>query len=66
MIGLTAPIIRIVDVLPAPLGPRNPNDSPRATSKSTASTAVRSPNFFVRERASTRDMRGRLASSELQ
>src|SRR5258707_15212074 len=47
VIGDTQPIIRIVDVLPAPLGPRNPNDSPRATSKSTGSTAVKSPNFLV-------------------
>ena len=38
--GETQPIIRIVEVLPAPLGPRNPNDSPGATSKSMASTAV--------------------------
>ena len=29
LIGETQPIIRIVEVLPAPLGPRNPNDSPR-------------------------------------
>ena len=32
--GETQPIIRIVEVLPAPFGPRNPNDSPGATSKS--------------------------------
>ena len=38
--GETQPIMRIVVVLPAPLGPRNPNDSPGATSKSMASTAV--------------------------
>ena len=43
VIGETHPIIRIVDVLPAPFGPRNPNDSPGATSKSMASTAVNSP-----------------------
>ncbi len=51
MIGETQPIIRIVEVLPAPLGPRNPNDSPRATSKSMASTAVKSPNILVSPRA---------------
>ena len=32
--GETAPIIRIVDDLPAPLGPRNPNASPFQTSRS--------------------------------
>src|SRR6187401_3442603 len=52
LIGETQPIIRIVEVLPAPFGPRNPNDSPVATSKSTASTAVKSPNFLVSPRAS--------------
>ena len=51
MIGETQPIIRIVEVLPAPLGPRKPNDSPRATSKSMASTAVKSPNRLVSPRA---------------
>jgi hypothetical protein len=51
VIGETQPIIRIVDVLPAPFGPRNPNDSPRATSKSIASTATNSPNFLVSPRA---------------
>src|SRR5262245_5102394 len=50
-IGETQPIIRIVEVLPAPLGPRKPNDSPRATSKSMASTAVNSPNRLVSPRA---------------
>ncbi len=40
-----------VDVFPAPLGPRNPNDSPGATSKSIPSTAVISPNRLVRPRA---------------
>ena len=49
--GDTQPIIRIVDVLPAPFGPRNPNASPRSTSKSTPSTAVNSPNFLVSPRA---------------
>lgn len=38
-----AAIIRIVVDLPAPLGPSRPNDSPLATSKSMASTAVKSP-----------------------
>ena len=45
--GETAAIIRMVDDLPAPFGPRKPNDSPRATAKSTASTAVKPPNDLV-------------------
>jgi len=49
--GDTAPIMRIVDVLPAPFGPRKPKASPGATSKSTASTAVKVPNFLVSARA---------------
>jgi hypothetical protein len=49
--GETHATIRIVDVLPAPLGPRNPKLSPGATSKSIASTAVNSPNRFVSPRA---------------
>jgi hypothetical protein len=44
-------MIRIVVDLPAPLGPSNPKDSPLATSKSMASTAVKSPNFLVNPRA---------------
>ena len=40
-------IIRMVDVLPAPLGPRNPNDSPLRMVKSTPSTATKSPNRFT-------------------
>src|SRR3954453_9557986 len=51
VIGETQPIIRIVEVLPAPFGPRKPKDSPGATSKSTASTAVNSPKRLVRPRA---------------
>src|SRR5579875_3611308 len=47
-------IIRIVLVLPAPLGPRNPKHSPRTISKSTPSTAVKSPNRLQRPRATTR------------
>src|ERR1700685_4531998 len=41
--GLMHEIIRIVDVLPAPFGPRKPNDSPLAMVKSTPSTATKSP-----------------------
>src|SRR5215469_2894686 len=46
--GETQPIMRIVEDLPAPLGPRNPNASPRRSSKSMPSTAVNSPNRLVR------------------
>src|SRR5437763_9130861 len=38
----------IVVVLPAPLGPRNPNTSPVATSNSTPRTAWTSPKFLIR------------------
>ncbi len=41
--GDTQVIMRMVVVLPAPLGPRKPKHSPSWTSKSTPSTAVRSP-----------------------
>jgi hypothetical protein len=41
-------IIFIVVVLPAPLGPRNPNISPSSTVKLTLSTAINSPNRFSR------------------
>ena len=44
----TAPIIRMVVDLPAPLGPSSPKDSPGGTSKSIPSTAVNSPNRLVR------------------
>ncbi len=52
--GDTAPIILIVDVLPAPLGPRKPKASPRRTSKSMWSTAVKSPKRFTNPLAETR------------
>src|SRR3989440_3026718 len=51
--GETQPIMRIVEVLPAPFGPRKPNASPRSTSKSTPSTATSSPNRFTSPRAWT-------------
>ena len=44
----TAPTMRIVVDLPAPFGPRSPNDSPGATSKSMPSTAATSLYFLVR------------------
>ena len=49
--GETHPTIRIVEDLPAPLGPRKPNASPRRTSTSIPSTAVNSPNRLVSPRA---------------
>src|SRR5216683_8188187 len=39
--------IRLSVVLPAPLGPSSPNNSPRRTSKLTWSTAVKSPKRLV-------------------
>ena len=44
--GLMHEIMRMVDVLPAPFGPRKPNDSPLAMVKSTPSTATKSPKRF--------------------
>src|SRR5579859_1821289 len=52
--GETQPIIRIVEDLPAPFGPRKPNTSPRLSSKSIPSTAVNSPNVFLRPLARIR------------
>src|ERR1700677_3605054 len=51
--GLMQEIIRMVEVLPAPLGPRKPKDSPRAMVKSTPSTATKSPKRLVSPWAST-------------
>src|SRR5690606_31290217 len=42
------PIVSTIVVLPAPLGPSNPNVSPAATSKLTSSTTVFSPYRLVR------------------
>src|SRR5947208_2864227 len=43
--------MRMVVVLPAPLGPRNPKTSPALRSKEAPSTIVRSPMTLVRLRA---------------
>src|SRR5436190_7125912 len=51
--GETHPIMRMVELLPAPFGPRKPNASPCCTSKSIASTAVRSPKRLTSPRAWT-------------
>src|ERR1700679_1251546 len=51
--GLMQEIIRMVDVLPAPFGPRKPKDSPLAIVKSTPSTATKSPKRLRSPRAST-------------
>src|SRR5688500_11540751 len=42
-------IMRRVVVLPAPLGPRKPNSSPRATCRDNEFTAVNFPYRFVRD-----------------
>ena len=49
----TAEIMRIVLVLPAPLGPRKPKLSPRSMATSMPLTASKSPKRFTRPRAST-------------
>src|SRR5215204_4966781 len=51
--GDVQPIIRIVDDLPAPFGPRKPNASPWWTSTSMPSTAVNSPNRLTTACAET-------------
>src|ERR1041384_1605790 len=50
----THEIIRMVDDFPAPLGPRNPNASPRRTSTSMPRTASNVPKCLVSALASTR------------
>src|SRR2546430_12812228 len=48
-VGLIRPTsMRMVVVLPAPLGPRKPKTSPGLSAKKTASTIVRLPMTFVR------------------
>src|SRR5512140_1494151 len=48
LVGLTRPTsIRIVVVLPAPFGPRNPNTSPRWRANDTSETTSRSPYLFA-------------------
>ena len=49
--GDTQPIMRIVEVFPAPFGPRKPNASPRPTVMSMPSTAVNSPKRLTSPRA---------------
>src|SRR3954453_16345519 len=51
--GETHAIIRIVDDFPAPLGPRKPNTSPRATSTSMPRTASKEPKRLRSPRALT-------------
>ena len=52
--------MRMVLVLPAPLGPRKPKAWPGETSKSTASTAVKSPKRLVSPRAWMSEVAGAL------
>src|SRR5271155_48268 len=48
-VGVMKPAsMRMVVDLPAPLGPRKPSTSPRATLKDTLSTAVKLPKRLVR------------------
>ena len=54
--GDTHATIRIVDDFPAPLGPRKPNTSPRATSMSIPRTASNVPKLLRSPRARTRAM----------
>src|SRR5213080_81502 len=49
--GETHPIIRMVELFPAPFGPRNPKASPLCTSKSIPSTATISSKRFTNPRA---------------
>src|SRR6476659_10577857 len=49
--GETHPIMRMVEVFPAPFGPRKPNASPRWRSKSIPSTATKSSKRLTRPRA---------------
>src|SRR6478609_2799346 len=46
--GVSPTMTRMVVVLPAPLGPRNPVTRPGWQTKLTSSTAVKSPYFRVR------------------
>src|SRR5687768_9440235 len=62
--GDTAAIIRIVEDLPAPLGPRKPNASPRRTSTSMPLTASKSPNDLWRPTAEIIDSVTRLDPTE--
>ena len=45
--GMKPANMRMVVDLPAPLGPRKPNTSPRSTVKDTSSTAVKPPKRLV-------------------
>src|SRR5882757_10562140 len=49
--GETHAIMRIAEDLPAPFGPRNPNTSPRHTSRSMPRTASTAPKRLARPRA---------------
>src|SRR5581483_572123 len=64
--GETQPIMRIVELLPAPFGPRKPNASPRWTSKSIPSTAVSAPKRFTSPRAQTSGPSARIVARIVQ
>src|SRR5687768_16452152 len=48
--GMKPVIMRMVVLLPAPLGPRKPNTSPLSTEKETPFTATFWPNIFFKFR----------------
>ena len=49
-------IMRIVVVLPDPLGPMNPYTAPSGTTSERSSTALTAPNVFVTDEISTAAM----------
>src|SRR5437763_9842031 len=59
--GETQPIMRIVELLPAPFGPRKPNASPGSIAKSMPSTATKPAKRFVSAWAS---MSGTVTASD--
>src|SRR5688500_19178979 len=53
-VGCMRPVsMRMVVVLPEPLGPRSEKTSPRLISRSSDSTATREPNVFLRRLVDT-------------
>src|SRR5215471_17192714 len=57
-------IIRIVVVLPEPLGPMNPNTDPDGTARDRLLTAARSPKVFVTSVNVTASMRLMVAGQD--
>ena len=63
--GVRPSSTRMSVVLPAPLGPRNPNATPAGTRRSALSSATRSPNVLVRPLVSTTSRSTRSLSAAL-